>query len=77
MKVEHQIAIIFCGVKELLRAVPIEKVKEFETDFLERMEMDHRDVLDELREGKLTEEIEQTIQKVAAAIAGKFLVKEL
>ncbi len=72
MKVEHQIAIIFCGVKELLRTVPINKVKEFEKDFLERMEMDHRDVLDELREGKLTDEIEQIIREVAAQVAIKY-----
>jgi len=72
MKVEHQIAIIYCGTKELLRDVPIEKVKEFEVDFLESMEMSHRPVLDDLKAGKLTAEIEETIRNVAKDTAEKY-----
>ncbi len=75
MKVEHQIAIIYCGVKELLRAVPVEKVKEFEHAFLERMDMEHRDVLDSIKEGNLTEAIEQVLTKVAAEVAAKYIQK--
>lgn len=71
-KIEHQIAIIYCGTKELLRNVPIEKVKEFETDFLEIMEMQYRSVLDDFGAGKLTSETEDTIRKVAAEVAGKY-----
>nr|WP_319510925.1 F0F1 ATP synthase subunit alpha [uncultured Draconibacterium sp.] len=72
VKVEHQAAIIYCGTNELLRSVPIDKVKEFEADFLETMEMSHRPVLDELKAGKLTPEIEETIRKVAAETAEKY-----
>ncbi|WP_346856156.1 F0F1 ATP synthase subunit alpha [uncultured Draconibacterium sp.] len=72
VRVEHQAAIIYCGTKELLRNVPVEKVKEFEADFLETLEMSHRPVLDELKAGKLTAEIEDTIKKVAAETAEKF-----
>lgn len=72
VKVEHQAAIIYCGTKELLRDVPVEKVKEFEADFLETMEMSNRAVLDELKTGKLTAEIENTIKKVAAETAEKY-----
>ena len=72
MKIEQQIAIIYCGTKELLRNVPVEKVKEFEADFLELMEMQHRATLDELKEGNLTAKGEETIRKVAAEVAEKF-----
>ncbi|WP_320110841.1 F0F1 ATP synthase subunit alpha [Draconibacterium orientale] len=72
VKVEHQAAIIYCGTNELLRSVPIDKVKEFEANFLETMEMSHRPVLDELKAGKLTPEIEETIRKVAAETAEKY-----
>ncbi|MCY1721704.1 F0F1 ATP synthase subunit alpha [Prolixibacteraceae bacterium Z1-6] len=72
VKIEHQAAIIYCGTKELLRDVPVEKVKEFEADFLEIMEISHRPVLDELKTGNLTPEIEDTIRKVAAETAEKF-----
>jgi len=72
MKIEHQVAIIYCGTKELLRQVPEEKVKQFQSDFLDTMEMSHRPVLDEIKAGKLTAEIEETIKKVAAETAEKF-----
>ena len=71
-RIEHQVAIIYCGTKELLRDVPVEKVKEFETDFLEIMELQHRAVLDDLRDGKLSTEIEDTIRKVAAEVSEKY-----
>ncbi len=71
-KIEHQVAIIYCGTKELLRDVPVEKVKEFETDFLEIMEIQHRATLDELGAGKLTQDIEDTIRKVAAEVSSKY-----
>jgi F-type H+-transporting ATPase subunit alpha len=72
VKVEHQAAIIYCGTKELLRNVPVGKVKEFEANFLETMEMSYRPVLDELKSGKLTPEIEDTLKKVAAETAEKY-----
>lgn len=72
MKTEHQIAIIYCGVKELVRKVPIGKMKDFESGFLERMEMEHRETLDEMRDGKLTPEGEEVLRKVAAEAAEKY-----
>ena len=72
LNVEQQIAIIYCGAKELLRAVPVGKVKEFEADFLQIMQIQHRSVLDELKLGNLTESAEETIRKVATEIADKY-----
>jgi F-type H+/Na+-transporting ATPase subunit alpha len=72
MKVEHQVAIIYCGVKELLRAVPVEKVKEFEVNFLELMEMEHPDVLESIKEGVLDENIEKVLIAVAAEVASNY-----
>jgi F-type H+-transporting ATPase subunit alpha len=72
MKIEHQVAIIYCGVKELLRDVPVEKVKEFERGFLEVMEMQHRPVLDKLRAGVLSDNETQVIEQVAAEVASRF-----
>ncbi|MDO9615471.1 MAG: F0F1 ATP synthase subunit alpha [Bacteroidota bacterium] len=72
LKIEHQVAIIYCGVKELLRHVAVEKVKDFERDFLEMMENQYRGVLDQLRAGILSGEEIQTIEKVAAEIAERF-----
>lgn len=72
LSIEQQISIIYCGSKELLRAVPVEKVKAFEADFHEIMQLQHRSVLDELKEGNLTESAEEIIRKVASEIAEKY-----
>lgn len=72
MKIEHQVAIIYCGVKELLRDVPVEKVKLFERDFLELMEMQYRSTLDQLKAGILTESETNVIEKVAAEVAERY-----
>jgi len=72
MKIEHQVAIIYCGVKELLRDIPVEKVKMFERDFLELLEMQYRGVLDQLRAGVLSDNETQVIEKVAAEVAERY-----
>ena len=72
MKIEHQVSIIYCGVKELLRDVPVEKVKAFERDFLELMEMQYRSVLDQLSAGVLTDNETKVIERVAAEVAERY-----
>jgi len=72
VKTEHQIAIIYCGTKELLRNVPVSKVKAFEADFIELMEMQYKDVLNELSKGILNEKITQAIEKAAAEVAERY-----
>ena len=70
--VEDQIAIIYAGSKNLLRDVPVDKVKEFEVDYLEFLNAKHRDVLDTLKSGKLTDEVTDTLTAVAKDISGKY-----
>ncbi|RLD55074.1 MAG: F0F1 ATP synthase subunit alpha, partial [Bacteroidetes bacterium] len=72
MAVEKQIAIIYCGTQGLLSDIPLEKVKEFETEFLEYMELRHKDVLAALAQGKLSDDITGTIGDVAKEIVEKF-----
>ena len=72
LKIEHQVAIIYCGVKELLRKVPVVKVKDFESDFLEMMEMQYRPVLDQLRLGILSDKETEILEKVAAEVAERY-----
>ena len=70
--VEDQIAIIYAGSKNLLRDVPVNKVKEFERDFIEYLNAKHRDVLDTLKAGKLTDEAIEVLSKVANDIAANY-----
>jgi len=72
MTVEKQIAIIYCGTMALLKDVPVAKVKNFEKEYLELLELKYRDVLDKLRDGILNNDITNTLQKVAAEIALKY-----
>jgi F-type H+-transporting ATPase subunit alpha len=70
--VEDQIAIIYAGSKNLLRNVPINKVKEFERDYLEFLNAKHRDVLDTLKAGKLTDEVIDTLTTVAKDLSSRY-----
>ncbi|MDP4266660.1 MAG: F0F1 ATP synthase subunit alpha [Bacteroidota bacterium] len=72
MPVEKQIAIIFCGTKGLLKDIPVNKVKDFEKDFLLDMETNHRDVLNLLKEGILTDDIIITLERVAMSAVNKY-----
>jgi F-type H+-transporting ATPase subunit alpha len=71
-RVEDQVAIIYAGSKNLLRDVPVDKVKEFERDYLEFLNAKHRDTLDTLKAGKLTDAVTDTLTKVAKDISGKY-----
>ncbi len=70
--VEKQIAIIYCGTMGLLKDVPVNKVKEFEKEYIEFLEIKHRDVLDSLRDGILNNDITKTLEKVALEMAAKY-----
>ncbi|MCF8297598.1 MAG: F0F1 ATP synthase subunit alpha [Saprospiraceae bacterium] len=72
MKVENQIAIIYCGSKGLLQKIPVRSIKDFELEFLAHMEENHQDVLNVLKSGKLSDDVTQTLEKVAAEISGKY-----
>jgi len=70
--VEKQIAIIYCGTMGLLRDVPVGKVKEFDKEFIEFLELRHADVLDKLREGVINNDITGVLEKVAAELSSKY-----
>ena len=70
--VEDQVAIIYAGSKNLLRNVPVEKVKEFQNDYLTILRTKHQDVLNELKRGKLTDNVIQTLQAVSKDLSDKY-----
>ena len=71
-KVEDQIAIIYAGSKNLLRAVPVDKIKEFESDYIQYLNAKHRDTLDTLKAGKLTDEVIDTLTSAAKEVSAKY-----
>ena len=71
--VEQQVAVIYCGVNGLLEDVPVEKVADFEEQFLQLVKAKYqKEVLDEIKSGKLTEDVEQKIRECAAEVSGQF-----
>jgi F-type H+-transporting ATPase subunit alpha len=72
LSVEKQIAIIFCGTHGLLMNVPVNRVREFEEEFLDLLELKHKDLLEELRKGMLKEKEEKVLEKVAREIASRY-----
>lgn len=73
MPVEEQIAILYCGTKGLLHSVPQDRIIDFQNNFLQILCSSYKEkVLDVLKSGKLTEEVEATLRKVASDVAGQF-----
>ena len=70
--VENQTAIIYAGSKNLLRNVPVDKVKEFEKDYLEYLNNKNRATLDALKAGKLTDEITDVLEAAAKEVSAKY-----
>ncbi len=71
--VENQVAVIYCGVNGLMEDVPVESVKEFEQQFVELVKAKYqKEVLDAIKGGRLTPEVEQKIRECAAEVSARF-----
>jgi F-type H+-transporting ATPase subunit alpha len=72
LRVEEQAAIIYCGTNGLLMDVPVNRIKEFETEFLSFLHQKHQNVLDDLASGKLNDSITDTLNSVVKELTPKY-----
>jgi F-type H+/Na+-transporting ATPase subunit alpha len=72
VSVEKQVAIIYVGTKGLLRQVPVNKVKEFEAEYTQQLEVRHPEVLQALKAGKFDDSITSVLETVAKELAGRY-----
>ncbi len=72
MKVEEQVAIIYCGTKGLLKDVPVHKIRLFEKDYLDLLKASHSDTLDTLKKGVINDEVTAVLDKAAAEIVTRY-----
>ena len=72
MPVEQQVAVIFCGTNGLLSNVPIDKVHDFEVQYLNILEIKHKDILDQLRQGIVNDEIRNVLKEEAQLLSTNF-----
>ena len=74
MPVGEQVAILYCGVHGLMREVPIDKVRECQNQFLDKLRTSAPEVIETLAAGKIDDAITQKIEAVMADIAGTYKV---
>ena len=72
MTVEKQVAIIYAGSKGLLKKVPVNRVKEFEKEYLNYLDAKHKNVLNDLKAGKINDEITDILTRVASELSDKY-----
>ena len=70
--VQDQVAIIFAGSKNLLKNVPVEKVKEFEQKYIEFLNTKHKNTMETIKAGKLTDEVVDVLTKVAEELSSTY-----
>jgi F-type H+-transporting ATPase subunit alpha len=71
-RVEDQVAIIYAGTKNLLRTVPVNKVKEFEKDYIEYLHLNQKQVMNDLKAGKISDDITAVLDKAAKEVSAKY-----
>ncbi|HZY39770.1 MAG TPA: F0F1 ATP synthase subunit alpha [Mucilaginibacter sp.] len=70
--VEKQVAIIYLGTKNLMRNVPVNKIREFESEFTSQLEARHPEVLSALKAGKLDDQVTGVLETMAKEMTGKY-----
>jgi F-type H+-transporting ATPase subunit alpha len=70
--VEEQVAMILASTKGYIDKVPVNKVKEFEKEFLGLLRAQNQAVLDNFRAGKFEDADVETVKKAALELAGKY-----
>jgi F-type H+/Na+-transporting ATPase subunit alpha len=71
--VEEQITIIHVATKGLLDAIPVERVREFEAGYLERIRMKHPEHLASIQQtGQMSDEVLEVFEREARDLATTF-----
>jgi F-type H+-transporting ATPase subunit alpha len=66
--VEKQVAAIYCGTNNLLRDLPLNKVRAFEDALYTALDANHKGILDNFRKGKLDDADLATLKQLAAEV---------
>lgn len=71
--VEEQVAMIYVSTNGLIDDVPVNEVRNFEKEFLTIMKTQNRATLDDLRAGKIDDNVTAKLKSVAADVAKRFV----
>ncbi len=72
MPVGEQIAILYCGTHSLMADVPVDKVRECQDSFLDKLRTTKPEVIEALGSGKIDDDLTKAIETVMADIAGQY-----
>ena len=72
MPVGEQVAILYCGVHGLMRDVPIDKVRECQNQFLDKLRSASPEVIETLASGQIDDATTQKIEATMADVAGTY-----
>ncbi len=69
--VEHQVAVIFASTKGFIDELSEDKVKAFETEYINALESQEKEMMNQLAKGKFDDNITGTLEKVAKEVVAK------
>lgn len=69
--VEHQVAVIFASTKGFIDELSEDKVKAFETEYINALESQEKEMMNQLAKGKFDDNITGTLEKVAREVVAK------
>ena len=72
LPVEEQVAMVYVGTKDLLKSVPVNKVREFEGEYLSYLKAKHADTLESLKNGKYTDAETSVLEAAAAEVTARY-----
>lgn len=72
LPVESQVAMIYAGTENLLRNIPIRKVKEFQVEYVDFLKNKHPEVMAALKSGKIDDQLTGVLKQVATELSAKY-----
>jgi F-type H+-transporting ATPase subunit alpha len=72
VSVEKQVAIIHLGTSNLMRSIPVNKIREFEAAYLEYLDAKHKDTLESLRKGVIDDAVKSVLNAACAEISKSY-----
>ena len=72
LPVESQVAMIYAGTENLLRNVPVRKVREFQVEYVDFLKNKHPEVMAALKSGKIDDSLTGVLKQVATDLASKY-----
>ena len=68
MRVEEEVAMIYCGVNNLMKELPTNMIAEFEKKYLFKLNDRHKDIMKQIKESLFDDNITKVLKEVASEV---------